>query len=160
LRYRFPVYKPKDNTFSIWTESYGGHYGPSFADYFERQNKKILDGSIDSSALPLKLDTVGIVNGCIDILTQIDQYPHFAYNNTYGIQAINETEFQSALNAFPKCRELVDTCKAVAAKDDPNTVGNNAAVNTACAGAFEYCFNNMWAGFANSGVSIPRLNFL
>jgi len=34
----FPAYKPNDNRISIWTESYGGHYGPSFASFFEEQN--------------------------------------------------------------------------------------------------------------------------
>ena len=36
--HRFPNYKPKDNKFSVWTESYGGHWGPTFSDYFQSQN--------------------------------------------------------------------------------------------------------------------------
>lgn len=27
---RFPEYKPDDEKISLWAESYGGHYGPSF----------------------------------------------------------------------------------------------------------------------------------
>lgn len=34
----FPKYKPNDGRVSIWTESYGGHYGPAFAAFFEEQN--------------------------------------------------------------------------------------------------------------------------
>jgi len=36
----FPYYKPNDDRVSIWTESYGGKYGPSFAAFFEERNEK------------------------------------------------------------------------------------------------------------------------
>ncbi|KAM0809913.1 putative Carboxypeptidase [Seiridium cardinale] len=32
---QFPHYQPKDNKFTIWTESYGGHDGPTFSSFFE-----------------------------------------------------------------------------------------------------------------------------
>ncbi|MGG6496379.1 UNVERIFIED_CONTAM: S10 family peptidase, partial [Bacteroidetes bacterium 56_B9] len=34
--------QPKN--FNLWTESYGGHYGPSFFRYFSEQNDKIANG--------------------------------------------------------------------------------------------------------------------
>ncbi len=63
---------------SIWTESwvflfrlrvvalnkshrYGGHYGPTFADYFLLQNDAIDSGEIDG--VPLNLTVLGIING-------------------------------------------------------------------------------------------------
>ncbi len=39
--------------FILATESYGGHYGPEFATYFEEQNAKILDGSLDGQVINL-----------------------------------------------------------------------------------------------------------
>lgn len=81
---RFPEYSPIDDKISIWTESYGGHYGPTFADFFESQNDRITNGSLQSATL-LRLDTVGIINGCVDILTQMPAYPQMAFNNTYGL---------------------------------------------------------------------------
>ncbi len=50
-------------TFNLWTESYGGHYGPSFYNYFYEQNALIANGSI--SGTPLIFDTLGIGNGLI-----------------------------------------------------------------------------------------------
>ena len=49
------------NDFAIWTESYGGHYGPTFAAYFLQQNAAIQSGSVTGTVLNLK--TLGIGNG-------------------------------------------------------------------------------------------------
>lgn len=40
----FPEYLNRD--FGLFTESYGGHYGPEFAAYFEQQNSAIALGSV------------------------------------------------------------------------------------------------------------------
>ena len=149
---RFPEYKSKDNKISIWTESYGGHYGPSFAEFFESQNDLITSGELPAPATPLYLDTLGIVNGCVDILTQIPAFPQMAYNNTYDLKLINATAFQSAVDSFPACQNVTLECRALAAAEDPQAMGNNTDVNAACAKAFEYCFETMWSAYAYSGV--------
>jgi carboxypeptidase D len=141
--FRFPEYKPRDNKISIWSESYGGHYGPTFANFFAKQTQKIADGSVDQTAVPLRLDTVGIINGCIDILTQIRAYPQMAYNNTYGIQVITEAEYNAALNSFPECRRRVEACQSLADAEDPDGLGNVEAVNAACSDAYYYCIGSM-----------------
>ncbi|KAK3988700.1 Alpha/Beta hydrolase protein [Cladorrhinum sp. PSN332] len=144
----FPVYKPKSNKFSIWSQSYGGHYGPTFADFFSSQTNKV------SGSIPLELDTVGIVNGCIDILTQMPFYPVMALNNTYGVQSINEAEYNAALASFPQCKELVDRCRALADEKDPYGMGAVEEVNQACSGATEFCFDNMWLGVQDRGRNV------
>jgi carboxypeptidase D len=144
----FPVYKPKDSKFSIWSESYGGHYGPGFADYFEQQNRKNING-----ALRLKLDTVGIVNGCVDILEQMETYPAMAYENTYGLKLINESEYKTAMASWPGCKERVGKCRALAGEKDPKGTGAVKEVNTACREAFKFCFDNMWKPASDKGVS-------
>lgn len=79
----FPGYKSKINRFSIWGESYGGHYNPVYADYLEHQNNVIAaNRSYRGPAVELQIDIVGLVNACIDTDTQIEHYPKFAYNNT------------------------------------------------------------------------------
>lgn len=40
---QFPQYENRN--FGVFTESYGGHYGPEFADYFEQQNAAVASGS-------------------------------------------------------------------------------------------------------------------
>lgn len=151
---QFPKYKPADNKFSIWSESYGGHYGPTFADFFTKQNKAISEGRIPKTAVPLRLDTVGIVNGCIDMMTQVPSYPEFAWNNTYGVKAINETEYKAAIQSIPACNALVETCQSLAAKNDPSGSGSVSEVNKACKDAFDFCFQNLHDGVAKKGVSL------
>jgi len=44
--------------FIFATESYGGHYGPSFVTYFEEQNALIAGGMID--AVPITVSALMI----------------------------------------------------------------------------------------------------
>ena len=76
----FPYYKPDDEKISIWTESYGGHYGPAFTSFWAHQNEKIANGTITTpGAHYIHLDTLGIVNGCIDDICQNQAYLDMAY---------------------------------------------------------------------------------
>lgn len=65
------------NDLAIWTESYGGHYGPTFASYFLDQNGKIDDGSVEGAKLNLKF--LGVGDGLTDPLNQFD---HFCFDMT------------------------------------------------------------------------------
>ncbi|ORY69594.1 Alpha/Beta hydrolase protein [Pseudomassariella vexata] len=148
----FPKYKPNDNKFSIWAESYGGHYGPTFADFFESQNSLVASGDLHNpAAVPLHLDTLGLVNSCVDILTQMPTYPITAYNNTYDIQIINETVYQAAVDSFPTCSDLVKACRSLSASNDPLKTGADPETNDACSDAYEYCFRAMWQPYSDTG---------
>ena len=148
----FPAYQPNDSRISIWTESYGGRYGPSFTAYFQQQNEKIANKTIttEGEMYYIHLDTLGIINGCIDLLTQAPSYPEMAYNNTYGIQVINETVYRQALDAWSRpqgCRDLILTCRALARDGDPMMYGNNGTVNLACMEADQFCSNQVEGPF-------------
>ena len=54
----------KSKDFNLWTESYGGHYGPAFFNHFYEQNQKIRNGTIDG--IELNFNSLGIINGIID----------------------------------------------------------------------------------------------
>ncbi|KAK7919892.1 hypothetical protein PG985_007914 [Apiospora marii] len=45
--FEFPHYRPANDRVSLWTESYGGHYGPGIMSFFQQQNEKIANGSSD-----------------------------------------------------------------------------------------------------------------
>ncbi|KAL8918927.1 MAG: hypothetical protein Q9172_005195 [Xanthocarpia lactea] len=141
----FPAYKPNNSAISIFTESYGGRYGPAFATFFEEQNERIANESISDQGeeFIIHLDTLGIVNGCIDLLIQEPSYPEFAFNNTYGIQAIDQTLYQQALENFHRpetgCKALILECQARANEGDANGTGNNDTVNQACRAASLHC---------------------
>ncbi|KAL7893039.1 Alpha/Beta hydrolase protein [Trichoderma sp. SZMC 28014] len=147
----FPEYKPKNNRLSLWGESYGGHYVPTLAGYIASQNDLIATENVTTAAIPLHIDVVGLVNACIDNSIQTPLYPVFAYKNTYGLQAINHTEYQNALAAVPHCLNLTDTCRKLAEGLDPEGWGNNEKVNQACETAYKFCFGPTLQPFLSKG---------
>lgn len=141
----FPAYKPHDDRVSIWTESYGGRYGPSFAAFFQKQNERIADGELGEYH-PIHLDTLGVLNGCVDLLTQAPYYPQMAYNNTYGLETINRTSFEGAMHAWSKpggCKDRILECRRQASQGDPDMTGHNATVNKVCSDASDFCSNKV-----------------
>ncbi|KAK7744408.1 hypothetical protein SLS62_010198 [Diatrype stigma] len=141
----FPGYHPNDSRVSIATESYGGRYGPAFASFFAEQNRKIENGTwhdIDGENYIINLDTLFLINSCIDRRVQWPSYAHIAYNNTYGIEAVNETVYGEMVDAYERpggCRDQIDDCRALAAAGDPDNRGANATVNAACQSAETFC---------------------
>lgn len=99
-------------SFNLWTESYGGHYGPGFFNYFYEQNELIKAG--EAPGVVLELHTLGIINGIISTQIQMPYYPEFAYKNTYGIQAVNESvyEFMKFAYYLPEngCQAYAEYC--------------------------------------------------
>ncbi|KKZ61151.1 carboxypeptidase S1 like B [[Emmonsia] crescens] len=141
----FPGYHPGDSRISLATESYGGRYGPAFFSFFEEQNQKIENGTWkddDGDMKILNLDTLMIINGCLDRQVQWPSYPEFAFKNTYGIETVNETIYDYMVDSLVKpggCRDMVNDCRAVSAISDPENTGINATVNDICSKAENYC---------------------
>ncbi|KAI7089367.1 Carboxypeptidase S1 [Hortaea werneckii] len=140
----FPGYHPNDSRISIATESYGGRYGPAFAAFFEEQNQRIENGSwsVEGEQYVINLDTLMIINGCIDRPTQWPGYPMMAYNNTYGIQSVNETIHEQMLDALYReggCLDQIEDCRAISVIYDPENIGINDTVNEVCQEAENFC---------------------
>ncbi|KAF7877479.1 hypothetical protein EAF04_001156 [Stromatinia cepivora] len=98
--------------FNLWTESYGGHYGPAFYKYFYDRNQEIANGTI--TGVQLEFNTLGVINGIIDEYIQAPFYPEFAVNNTYGIKAYNDTVYnfaKFALNMGNGCLDQIGFCR-------------------------------------------------
>ncbi|KAL9483353.1 hypothetical protein ACSS6W_002142 [Trichoderma asperelloides] len=153
----FPEYKSKDNHLSLWGESYGGHYVPTLAGYITTQNDVIATENASTTAvIPLHIDVIGLVNACIDNSVQTPLYPVFAYNNTYGLQVINNTEYQDALAAVPQCLYLTDACRCLANELDPEGWGNNKRVNQACETAYNFCFGPILQPFNSKGIALRQ----
>ncbi|KXJ87883.1 Alpha/Beta hydrolase protein [Microdochium bolleyi] len=149
--HRFPQYKPANNKISLWGESYAGHYAPAFADLFVNKSSSSSSGTNSNehetaaAVTPLTIDTIGLVNACIDMTTQMPFYPEYARKggNPYGIERFNETEYALAKAAWPACKEKIDTCRAIGAEKDPLETGTDAEVNEACSTAFASCFKTV-----------------
>ncbi|KAK8086000.1 serine carboxypeptidase [Apiospora phragmitis] len=141
--FEFPHYKPADGRVSLWTESYGGHYGPGIMNFFQQQNEKIANGSSEEQgAHYIHLDTLGIINGLLDMAVQGESNIQFAYNNTYGIEAFNQSIYDELMHIWTKpdgCQQRVSDCQAALKKkkkkrDDP------ATEEEACRGVEDDCW--------------------
>ena len=132
----FPHYKPEDEQISLFTESYGGHYGPAFVSFFMRQNELISNGTISGPGVHyLHFNTLGIVNGCIDMESQTLSYATFPRNNTYGIMAFNESLYYHAIYELTRSGGVMDKireCQRLQMNLDPNDHGDVERVNYYC----------------------------
>ncbi|TVY67495.1 Carboxypeptidase S1 [Lachnellula suecica] len=116
---KFPQYECRD--FGLFTESYGGHYGPGFAYYFEEQNKAIDAGHLHAEKIDLV--ALGINNGWYDATIQEKEFINFSVNNSY-YPLINQSIADEYLAAYYKgCLPYLQECTAVTGED---TVCSNA----------------------------------
>ncbi|KAK5627995.1 hypothetical protein RRF57_003710 [Xylaria bambusicola] len=105
----FPKYSR--NGFHFATESYGGHYGPIFNQYIEKQNKKLPHG-----AIKIQLETVLIGNGWYDPYVQYQAYYNFSVypGNTYDYSPFDESNasmFYNNLYGKGNCLDRLQHCK-------------------------------------------------
>ncbi|GAM91488.1 hypothetical protein ANO11243_095390 [Dothideomycetidae sp. 11243] len=152
---KFPAYKPNDNRISIYGESYGGRYVPQFIDFFLKQNEKIRTGEMDTpGAHYIHLDTMGIVNGCIDFFDQVRGYIEFAWKNTYGIRMFTEAQYHNALYHYHKddgMKDRIAKCIKMERELDPHDHGDVEAVNEYCKMVNEYATNYTILPMMSSG---------
>ncbi|KAK3186285.1 hypothetical protein K4F52_005049 [Lecanicillium sp. MT-2017a] len=155
----FPEYQPSESSemgVSLFCESYGGRYGPIFADLWEEQNAKRLSGEINANTtLPVRLESLGIVNGCIDLEIEVPISPVFASKNTYGFKAISDQEatfYRDKFNAQYGCKEKLERCRRLVESDDPDGTGNVIDVNIACRSAGAAC-NEIQAAYYSANRS-------
>ncbi|KAH6867275.1 Alpha/Beta hydrolase protein [Thelonectria olida] len=105
--------KISSTDFHLWTESFGGHWGPAFFDYFNEQNEK-LDAKT-TKGRKLNMKSLGIVNGIVDEHVQTRYLLDFTQgeNNGYGVDLVNDTIYQyGKLNRDRPggCQEHLDYC--------------------------------------------------
>lgn len=151
----FPQYGREDGRdvvdINLFTESYGGKYGPAFATHIYEQNELQ-----QSPFAKIEVNSLGIMQGCIDDLVQNPYYATFAYNNTYGIGAINEDEMKLFLYRYNKpngCRDQITTCRERIKTRDPKNRGNIPSVNEVCTAALSFCDSQVIQFFEKKGRS-------
>jgi Serine carboxypeptidase len=107
-----------------------------YTEYFQAQ-LKLTRGRRD-----LVMHSIGITNGCIDVLQQAPFFPQFAINNTYDLQAIPTSVAEEAAANFTKpagCRDLLIRCRTLADQGDSGFRGDNLTINQACVEATSFC---------------------
>ncbi|KAG2109563.1 Alpha/Beta hydrolase protein [Suillus discolor] len=130
----FSKYASREFIFA--TESYGGHYGPSFVTYFEEQNRLIASGGID--AIPIVVKALMINNGWFDPLIQNIAWLNFAtYAPGYGQLQPDEVlkDMSNALYGSNGCVAQEKACY---------TAGNSTSSNRICQDADDYCIDNLY----------------
>ncbi|KAF2830595.1 alpha/beta-hydrolase [Ophiobolus disseminans] len=141
---------------NLFAESYGGLYGPTFADYFEDQNDRRRTGILPQDTLEVRLDSVGIINGLVDYVTEAISIANFLRNNTYGIAAIDLLAYQNAistLNSDTGCRGLVASCRNGMHITDPENSGLDTATNKLCRDALDACNHDVGVLYKKAGKS-------
>jgi carboxypeptidase C (cathepsin A) len=161
-----PGYHPNDHRISLATQSYGGRYGPATMSFFEEQNEKIRSGELSNSTdwNILHLDSLLIVNGCIDRYIQFPYYADMAVNNTYDLVTVNSSVSEAMYDSIPECLAGITACREVADVYDPDHIGTNATVNSICSDAETFCVENLrdpytsYSGRAYYDVAIETPN--
>ncbi|KAH7265138.1 Alpha/Beta hydrolase protein [Fusarium redolens] len=156
----FPQYQPASRSrnsslgINLFAESYGGRYGPIFAETFVQQNARRESGELPrNSTIDVHLSSLGIVNGCVDMETQVPYYPIFASDNTYGYKALSASDSKYNLDKFSAeggCRDLLQKCATDAAVSDPEGEGDEQSINEICSGALTTC-NEIQNAYSSSG---------
>ncbi|KAK8184374.1 Alpha/Beta hydrolase protein [Phyllosticta citribraziliensis] len=128
---------------NLFTESYGGTYGPAFASLVEEKNAMRANGTIPSeSTLEIKLTTLGIINGLVDQLVQVPSSATFPTNNTYGLDVYSTTDTLNLLNLLTQtdgCEDQIKTCRNASEIYDPDLDGGANAVDQLCYKTQLYC---------------------
>ncbi|KAL9585702.1 MAG: hypothetical protein Q9212_001359 [Teloschistes hypoglaucus] len=163
----FPQYNPSITSnksqsgpigINLFTESYGGKYGPRFAAHFESQNTLRQTGKLPKNkTLEIRLASLGIMQGCIDNLVQAKFYPIFANNNTYGIKALSLIDQQNAASSFlgaTGCQQQIQSCRNAVSAMDPGNDGDVASVNRICKDAQTVCYETVLGPYIQSGRSL------
>lgn len=144
----FPQYRHPENgpvNINLFAESYGGRYGPMFAEYFEEQNTRRANGQLDrNETFDMNLQSLGLVNGCVDLDTETPHYLEYANNNTYGLQTVSESDYAYYMDLYHAeggCHDLLRQCYKDQDQLDPNESGDSDNVNKKCQEALNVCLS-------------------
>ncbi|KAF2430909.1 putative carboxypeptidase S1 [Tothia fuscella] len=151
----FTEFKPKNKAVGLWSTGYGGRWAPSFGAYFLRRSAQK-----NKNEVPINVETIGVVNGFIDMLVQQPTLPLFAFNNTYGIKAINQGDYQGVMKRYgleDGCANNLAACRK-AALADPENLNRSTDAGNRCAHASVVCSTvdgayGMFSGRSKSDVT-------
>lgn len=102
--------------------------------------------NVEGEQYILDLDTIMLINSCIDRLVMYPSYPHIAINNTYGIESVNETIYEGMIDALYReggCNDQIYLCRNLSLIYDPENIGINKTVNQICADAENFCYSDV-----------------
>jgi cathepsin A (carboxypeptidase C) len=126
------------NPLYIVGESYAGHYVPSISHRIYTGNNNLVPGSI-----PLNYAGLAIGNGLTAPEQQYPAYPEMVWNNSHGIQVVDEDTYNAMKEAVPRCTSLIAKCNA-----------GDGIINTfACQSAFLVCNIALTSPYQMTGLN-------
>jgi cathepsin A (carboxypeptidase C) len=120
-----------ENAFFVFGESYGGHYVPA-------TSYRIWQGNNNKEGSHINLSGVGIGNGMTTPTIQYEYYPQMANNNTYGVKAVSDEQYQKMVDRLPTCLNLAEKCQKS---------------TEFCSSAYTYCNMAETTPYYNSGLN-------
>ena len=105
-------------------------------------------------AITIDIDSIGIINGCVDPVIQLPYGPEMALNNDYNIPATTEAEYREALshlNGPGGCNDQIADCR-LATRVSP--MHGNTTVDEICHAANVFCGKNVANAASDGSVSI------
>ncbi|KAL1901648.1 hypothetical protein Cpir12675_000338 [Ceratocystis pirilliformis] len=118
----FPDLSPRGGDaigLNIFAEGFGGKYAAVFSDYFNERNAQRHGKHVDAifarlRTLPIKVMSIGILNGCVDARVQMPHNLDQAQHNPYDIKLMDEGSYidnKKRLEAgFSKCDKALALC--------------------------------------------------
>ncbi|KAK5172275.1 uncharacterized protein LTR77_003913 [Saxophila tyrrhenica] len=138
----------ESTAFSLWSESFGGHWGPAFMSYFYEQNQKISEQNATGRKLDFK--SFGLVNAIADERIQTKYLLEFtqSHTNTYGLDMLNETVYDHGrFNMYRPggCQDAQDYCASFE-KDSLVRRSQCSLAQFLCQNSVENLFYNLGGG--------------
>lgn len=87
------------------------------------------------------VDTIGIMNGLIDLSIQVPQLVKYPNNNSYGIEIYNASMLEELNTEAEKCSAQSTECDRVLEETDYNVLKGEPMPNVCFAGAV--CWNSI-----------------
>ena len=95
--------------FYVFGESYGGHFAPNVA--FRVWEGNVNASKTGTSAALINLQGLAVGNGLTDPAIQYQYYAKMAFNNTYGVKAVSDVQYNSMVAETPACINLINQCQ-------------------------------------------------
>ncbi|CAN8100006.1 unnamed protein product [Discula destructiva] len=140
----------RDNI-SIWSWSYGGYFVPAIAAAILEDKKIALKHESPPHHI-FGVDTIGIMNGLVDLSIQLPQIVKYPNNNTYGIELFNASTAEQLNAEADICLAQSRECDRILDEMNYNPLEGEAMPTICYAGAI------CWNGISDTFDAVAKRN--
>ncbi|KAJ4386079.1 hypothetical protein N0V93_008971 [Gnomoniopsis smithogilvyi] len=125
---------------SIWSWSYGGYFVPAIAAAL-LDDKKIASEQRNPDHHFIGVDTIGIMNGLVDLSLQLPQLVKYPNENSYGIEIYNTSTLEELNAEAQECLAQSTECDRILEETQYDVWKGEPMPNICFAGAI--CWNSI-----------------